>query len=315
MRTSADSRAQTGKPELLVIPRCPRPDHFLRPSKDDAFAATGEFTYTRAVGAFLPEDVLHCAHAITLTTLLRCPYRQLPVARLYGNYQLVPGRFYALHRERPDSASPLKGTLRIWNSEAHFVTHDSPEAHTGRTTDSLDWPSALAHGGLLILPMFWRAGAAVWLDDGRALGCLVPGGDDAAACNFDPGEILYHALAAHGAPPRALEPIYVVENVVRTGTALWIAPRTPAWEALLPRFPSHARADQDLRAVRALLNVPPGPERRRGKLYVTVMQRPRVSSGAGMLVPQTIEVDPWELVPVGAEGLRELPDVMLEPRV
>lgn len=269
------------------------------------------------MGDFLPEDVLHCAHAVTLTTLLRCAYRHLPVARLYGHYQLVPNRHYALHRELPAPAAPLKGTLRIERGLAHFTTEDEAGGQDVRAVDIMDWPATLAAIGFLILPMFWRAGAAVWLDGGKAVGCLVPrpaeegAADGAPACNFDPDEMAYHALAAQGAPPRRLEPVYAVEHVVRTGTALWIRPRTPCWEALRPSFPLHVRANPEGRAVRALLNVPPSAAPRRGKLFVTIMQRPRPGSGACMLVPCTIEVDPWELAPLGTEGLQELPDVML----
>lgn len=288
---------QSGKPEMLIVSPDARPDHFVRPNMDDVFATTGEFTYCRGKGQFLPEDVLHCPHLMALAGRLVCSPHEIPARQLQGCYQLIPGQPYPVYRGAdtdPRSPVPLEGSLCIAAGRATFRL---TVAGHQEQCDLFSWEQRLSDLGLVVLPLIARLGAAVWASSERqAFGCLVP--REGATGNFDPVGIQYLSLQSEGAPPAQHGVVETMALLVPIGTPVCIAPNTPAWAALQPKFPPGIAADRlDRTGVRGRLTVPPSTRGGRvGKLYLAVPQRARFL-GEAAPPPITVEVDPWEIVP------------------
>jgi hypothetical protein len=64
--------------ERVIVPKQARPQHFPRPVDDWNFANTGQFTFCRALGRFLPEDAMHCGGLFHMTELYCCDLLELP---------------------------------------------------------------------------------------------------------------------------------------------------------------------------------------------------------------------------------------------
>ena len=318
---------QTGKGEYLIIfnrdHNSRRPDHFVRPNMDSVFALTGEYTYCRGKGQFLPEDVLHCSHLMTLAARLHCGPHEVPARHLHGFYQLIPGQAYPLFRSKGSDLRFAGGVVEETDVEGSILV--SPGKVTIRyiqngpnliECDVFSWPQRLNDLGLVILPVILRLGAAVWNNQERTvLGCLVPphlhGGG--VAGNFDPVGLRYASLFDAVSGPSMLGMVEVMNKLIPIGTAVWIKPSAPTCVALRPRFPFGAWPDAQLAvtAVRGRLSVPPSVAAGHvGKLYVTIVQCTQFNL-LGNVPPVTVEVDPWELMPEGTRGFEEIRHVMV----
>jgi len=64
--------------ERVVVPKQGRPNHFPRPVDDWNFANSGQFTFTRTLGRFLPEDAMHCGALFHFAELYGCDLLELP---------------------------------------------------------------------------------------------------------------------------------------------------------------------------------------------------------------------------------------------
>lgn len=64
--------------ERVIVPKQARPQHFPRPVDDWNFANTGQFTFCRAIGRFLPEDAMHCGGLFHMAELYGCDVLELP---------------------------------------------------------------------------------------------------------------------------------------------------------------------------------------------------------------------------------------------
>jgi len=68
----------TSVTERIMVPKQGRPLHFPRPVDDWNFANTGQFTFCRAIGRFLPEDAMHCGALFHMADLYGCDILELP---------------------------------------------------------------------------------------------------------------------------------------------------------------------------------------------------------------------------------------------
>ena len=64
--------------ERVIVPKQARPLHYPRPVDDWNFANTGQFTFCRALGRFLPEDAMHCGGLFHMAELYGCDLLELP---------------------------------------------------------------------------------------------------------------------------------------------------------------------------------------------------------------------------------------------
>lgn len=64
--------------ERVIVPKQARPQHFPRPVDDWNFANSGQFTFTRTIGRFLPEDAMHCGGLFHFAELYGCDVLELP---------------------------------------------------------------------------------------------------------------------------------------------------------------------------------------------------------------------------------------------
>jgi len=308
---------QSGKAEMLIISSESRPDHFVRPNMDDVFATTGEFTYCRGKGQFLPEDVLHCPHLMALAGRLVCSPHEVPARHLQGYYQLIPNQAYPVYRAADSDArhpTPTEGSIRVGGGKVTIrLDNDGNGAPFVEHCDFFSWEQRLADLGLVVLPLVARLGAAVWTSSARsALACLVPSGRDGdEECNFDAERVQYLALHAEGVPPTPIGIVETLELLVPIGTPVCIVPDSAAWVALQPKFPPGIAPDRLAQTgVRARLTVPPSARGHAAKkLYLTVPQRARFL-GEAAPPPITIEVDPWEVVPSGGGAFDEIRELV-----
>jgi hypothetical protein len=68
----------TTNTERVIVPKQARPGHFPRPVDDWNFANSGQFTFCRTLGRFLPEDAMHCGALFHFAELYGCDVLELP---------------------------------------------------------------------------------------------------------------------------------------------------------------------------------------------------------------------------------------------
>ena len=287
--------------ESVLVPSGGRPENFLRPIDDGNFAASGIFTYCPVVDGEMPEDFLGCGYVREMAKFLKCKYHEVPPEHVHGHYQLVPGRHYCVYSKERE----LFGSLCVGEAGATIQTSDL----TGASWEFDEWEDRLREERFLVMPMIWRSGALVALDDGE-VGCLVPDGtkasmeEDGIDCaglqvhNYDHFKFCYHALVDAKGGLRALGVLDAFEKLVAPGTFLWIKPETATWETLSSQFPADASLSQEAlsrRAVRVRLNVPNIPDPAAGKVHVTVIHRSAEALHSLDFEFKHLVVDPWEL--------------------
>jgi hypothetical protein len=316
------------------VPVIPRPcggkrfEHFIRPSRDNEFAHRGTHTFCPVVNGMAPEDYLGCGHVVAMAKLLCCKYTEVPARHLRGFYQLIPGRFYALHKD-PNEYTPsaLEGTLIITKSSVDIMywERDDKENASSVSASLTSWHKTLERVELLVMPMVFREGAAVWLSGGSTVGCLVSNGtlnshiaagnrvpDNQFISNFDHFNHCYCALSGDE-EYEALTPVEVLEQLIPPGTMLWLKPDTDAWNELHPNFPSGRLDDgeADNRALAVRLDFPTEDNYTSGQLCVIIFERKNTTLRLQAPNYRHICVNPWELIPVGTEGYVELKELEL----
>ena len=311
----------SGKPQFLIVPAsASRPEHFLRPVTDENFATSGELTYCRAKFGLLPEDVMHCANVMGVASFLKCDYLEVTASLLRGPYHLVPRRRYPVWRRgQLGGGDEAGGDIVVENGsiQIRWTPFDAGApslsgwecVHVG----VLDWEAKLRELSLIVLPMISRPCAAVWMgSDRQTVGLIVPAVDpvqgDNTCVNFSHDDWQYLVLCGEE-DVRGVTPLYAVKSLINVGTILWIVPGTPAWRSLERHISSHIpREEAQQLAISVRLNVPSAMHPDRSKLFVTYLVRPR--AGVGSMIPGTIGVDPWELMPAGAPGWKCAPELV-----
>ena len=310
-------------PVTLQPGKTQRNEHFIRPSKDNHFAHGGMHTFCPVVDGLAPEDYLGCGHVAAMAKLLCCKYIEVPAKYLRGVYQLVPGRYYALYKHPHEAnADTLEGTLIINKSSVeimHWKKGDKGHAEASECAFA-DWHGHLLAAELLVLPMVFRQGAAVWIDGGARVGCLVAdgtarsiaeGGESVSngqfVSNFDHVKHCYHAVTEEN-QYEELEPEGVLDHLIPPGTMLWLKPYTTTWNDLHAHFPlkSIPEGELDNRALAVRLDFPLEDDYTPGQLCVIVLQRKFGSLRMQAPDYEHYCVDPWEVVPVDTEGFVEL---------
>lgn len=71
--------------ERVIVPKQGRPTHFPRPVDDWNFASSGRFTFTRAIGRFVPEDAMHCGALFRYADLYGCDILELPAKEIQAS--------------------------------------------------------------------------------------------------------------------------------------------------------------------------------------------------------------------------------------
>lgn len=263
---------RSGAPESVMVQTSKQPEHFLRAINDDKFAMQGEFTYCPQDEGLMPEDYLGSVHVLAMSRFIKCRYTEVPAHHLRGFYQLMQKRHYALVRhgdylKRADAV----GSLYIDHTGA-TITREGAQGETlTHTTGVLEWEGYIQGEGFLVMPMVWRAGAAVATgDDEFQVGCLVSKGareslQGAArelnlnstpyVGNYDPVRCGYHALVDENTSV-FMGTLELHERLVEPGRVMWIHPRSQAWEDMRDRFPHPREVEGDTRHVRVRLNIP-----------------------------------------------------------
>ena len=313
-------------PVTLQPGRSLRNEHFIRPSKDDSFARGGIHTFCPVTDGMAPEDYLGCGHVAAMAKLLCCKFIEVPAKHLKGFYQLVPGRYYALYKHPHErNRETREGTLMIGKTGVEIMHWTKGEREVGEgaggTVSFLKWHDELRDRELLVLPMVFRQGAAVWAEDKIHVGCLVTHGtrrelarargsepdENEFVSNFDHVNHCYCAQMEES-DYEQIDPEEVIDRLIPPGTTLWLKPYTVSWDNLHAKFPLKVfnEGETDNRALAVRLDFPPEDDYTPGQLCVIILERK-----PGTLRMQEPEyehhfVDPWELVAVGTEGYTEL---------
>lgn len=300
---------QTREPEVITVGEQKRPPHFMRPIRDDGFTSMGIFSVCPEKKGKMPEDYAHCGAVEEQCDFLGVTrYADMLPELVQGHYQLIPGLYYALYDKVNDShgyivVKPDKVVVRMNGNEVF-------------NWDFFDWQDKLKKHKLLVLPMVWRSGALVLLDDGETFGCLVPksppGGsqdqddddedhddDDCVPSNYNHRKTSYNVLVNLEEDLLLLSTLDVLDNLVSPGTFVWIKPGTDAWSKLsmLLPFTELDQEDANQRMIRGRLNIPTVCNPEHGKVYVTVLQRNAHCMRDAELDYRHVVVDPWELSP------------------
>jgi hypothetical protein len=302
-----------------------RNEHFIRPSKDGHFAHGGSHTFCPVVDGLVPEDYLGCGHVAAMAKMLCCKYVEVPAQYLRGFYQLASGRYYALYKHPHErNTDQLQGTLFIGKTGVEIEYWPKGDRATGTratTVSFLKWHDELRSHELLVLPMVFRQGAAVWSEDKTKVGCLVTYGtrrsiasntgsepdENEFVSNFDHGNHCYCAQMDESEYEQ-IDPEDVMDRLIAPGAMLWLKPYTTSWNELHARFPMKifGEGESDNRALAVRLDFPTEDNYTPGQLCVIVLERRQGS--LRMQAPEYDHhfVDPWELIAVGTEGYTEL---------
>jgi hypothetical protein len=288
---------------------------------DENFASSGELTYCREKHGLLPEDMMHCANLIGTATFLKCDYLEVTPVILKGSYQLMPKRRYPVLKLSPDGdtgydGDTLQGSIYIENARARIqwvrncMGAFSECDFESVETDCSGWESVLKEHSLVILPMVCRPCAAVWVAEVNGkVGLIVPAVDVPAGssncANFDHDNWRYKVLHDEG-EYLFQNPVKVLKGLVSIGTVLWLAPLSPSWTSLQHSMPGQIQPDERASyAIRVRVATPASASPNKEKLYVSYLLRSK--RGVGATTSNTIEVDPWELIPKETPGFNVVP--------
>ena len=135
--------------ERVVVPRQGRPFHFPRPVDDWNFASAGRFTFTRAIGRFVPEDAMHCGALFRYADLYCCDILELPASEIQvisgGSWDSLRARMTrAAGRVRAHDQHVLLGLAR-----AGLGVRDPRREAEARGRGAAHVPRGRRHGGLV----------------------------------------------------------------------------------------------------------------------------------------------------------------------
>ena len=296
--------AQTGHQELVTVSHLNRPDFFIRPMDDKDFMKTGSLNDCRCDphSGLMPEDLLHCAHLERAAKLLSCKISEVPASGLFGDYCLMPGYSYALHGEDRTGYVLVEG-----NQVTIHVTHGE-DSIVKQMPSTDDWNTCLSKLGVVVLPMIVRPCAAVWDEEKTKVGLML----HQAVSNYNHVTGCYMIAYDENHAPVCLSAVDTLDRIVPVGTAFLLKPHSPPWNELKPNFPGFMiqQSEETTTAVLVRLNVPNGLSPDFALLYVTVMQKARQNPNGAAFSCKTFPVHPWDLVPMGTAGLKELPFVL-----
>lgn len=275
------------KSQRIALPSKNRPHHFLRPVEDRQFMDTGELTFAKRIQNFLPEDVMHCGFLFLIAKFFTCNILDIPGRLVQNEYEILADTAYAVW----NPVSKQQGVLVAESSLGivNLKTNDSSICE-GWSYD--EWHEELQKSDFIILPMVFRAGACVFLDDDDSLGLLVPW-DEERGNNFNEENGLYQALVTEAGEKLELEPVQVVQKLVPTGQDLFIDISQPYFATIKGSRPSSAR---NLDFLLVKLNVPFVASPPVDKVYVSYTLEERcIGSISSSFTVNTILVDIWML--------------------
>ena len=307
--------AKTFEPEWVRVPNEGRCEHFLRPVFDSNFAITGVPSYCAPVyGKSMPEDYLGVSGVLALAQFLKCQYWEVPPKHVYSHYNLVPRRYHPIYRKTDFTYGHI-----YLDDDVVRVTYDD-DMREDWDVDS--WESLLKERDFLVLPTIWRSGALVLTRDKQGVGCLVNSGtresilkaegEDSELLqrgfisNFDHIKVCYHMLVEENTTC-PIGPLEVLKDLIPIGTEVWIRGGTQAWEDIrdfLPDTPEFNSDAEDMRMLKARLNVPLTVDPKPGVVYLTVLQKPRDVISCQDTSYRHLTVSPWEISPVPPEDPR-----------
>jgi hypothetical protein len=207
-----------------------------------------------------------------MSKFLKCKYYEVPPKNAHGNYQLLQKRYYHIYRHNAEEGSrAAHGILLIDKDGVHMEwTVDGSDAVEQAVFGFFNWHEGLRELGFLVMPHVWRSGAAVSLDHGDIVGCLVAQGTRQEyvkngidpdtvqfISNYDHFNKSYHALVDDGVLA-SISVIQMLDTLLPPGTLVWVKHNTPTWESLKDFFPYTTMPDDEAneRMVQARLNIP-----------------------------------------------------------
>ena len=322
----------TGVHEHLVIPIDKRPDFLLRPIHDPAFFESGNLSMCPGgEDGLLPEDCVHCSMLENASMLLHCKKHEVPASFLEGDWSLVPGYPYSLHKQGGG-----EGVVILLPKMIQVTLYENQQESNTEFPPSGDWQKHIKDNGYIVLPMVFRPCAAVWNSAQDGVGLILQQDVNDLNKNFDRELLTFdsdessdsHHITAFGGYSVQFEEdsdschmtsLGVIHNIVKIGTELFIKPGCAAWEELRCRFPLNI-LDQDIPriAVRVRLNVPEVILPDASKLHVSVLTMKGVGTNK-VLGGFTVLVNPWDLTTRGSQlftesNLKVLPAVLPVPR-
>jgi hypothetical protein len=283
----------TGKHEPIVMGKYEKMSHFYRPKYDPNFARYGTLSECLNFESFAPEDILHMGPLCAWSKLVKCQVWDVPPSAIV-TYNIQKNRFYAIYNK----IDGLMGHM-IW--EGDNVNVCMSETFSVISDRSMSWPiekwnSLIGESGFVMLPMIWRAGACVRIEDD--IGCLVPPSDTSGQ-----GERVEHdgnycyevkgyfaKVNMGGLVP--LHALTVMKTLMRIGSMLFLKCESQSAAPLLHRLEVPIAAeDRSKHVLRVFLAGPDSKVTMVGKVYVAyLVLNAKGASG------EVACVDPWELL-------------------
>ena len=288
----------TGVQECIVMGNYPKIDHFLRP-RNPTFGLTGKLTECCNVDNFAPEDVLHMGPQCSYAKLIGCKVYEVPPTAVV-TYNICKGRYYCIKNVRTGqmgTASYDGDTVDLLLSDEYET---SPNSSCSLKKES--WNSEFLDMGFIMLPMIWRAGACVLVEQEgyQRVGCIVPPPSDAVDSDEEPilhdGNFCYNAksyfVSVRYGQTVSLHVNKVMENLLPIGTPLFLKCESESAQPLIRRMATALSTNEKtMNAMKVFLA---GPDTRIpivGKVYVAYS----IETDQG-LAGEILCVDPWELL-------------------
>lgn len=283
----------TTSPQRIIVSNNNRPKHFPRPLGDLSFATTGVFTYAKNVDKYMPEDVMHCGFLFSLAKTLCCNIMELPGRVVTTDYEIIANTPYAVWNCLGKRTGSLKVDPSIRQVKL-FVT-DNDQIYQWNYDE---WAQKLRELDFILLPMIFRSGACVKLED-NTLGLIVPWEQDSCNYSMDAGQ--YQYITDVSKVTTAVDTLKTLDMLMAVGTELFLDLATDSGSLLSDKVP---RTQTNLQYVVVRLNTPSVLHPAVDKVYVTYLQKPtKANANAGTFSSMTIAVDVWELLTVLPAGV------------
>lgn len=272
------------KNEELILHKNNRPEHFLRPY-DHGFAQSGVLPVGKAVGQYLPEDMMHAPFLERLSKFLYCTILEVPARAVLAEYELVPDRHYSMHV--PLSHGRQYGTVIVISAQevVEITEFDDNEPCEGSAVRYTDWCNFVREKSYVLTPMIWRGGACVRIstDSGAIPGCIIP--FEGSPTQFNHEKCQYKILLESDLSTVDVFFLDVLSSLVPVGELMHLK------MDVLPH--PHTKADK---WVSCRLSVPNMRFPQPGKLYVSCVHKPRrVGNDSASADVMIFCVNPWDL--------------------
>lgn len=285
----------SGKLETLALDEAhATTESFLRPY-DVSFAETGHISYCKNICGFAPEDVLHMGGMCEIARRVGCKVYDIP-SNAEVTYYIRPKKAYCIR-------NPLTGGLGYLIFDGKSLTMDCMDSEEGGECYSLsilDWQEEMRAKGFIMLPMIWRSGACVAMNEGD-IGCLVPPDeheDISHDGNFCINGFEYRALIRYGLKEK-LPVMRVLETLLAIGDRLYLKMESNSASSVRRRLPVDIHAN-DLagNVLQVHLSAPNVLTPEPGKVFVVSLVR-KMNGGVQSVkgsASEVLVVDPWELM-------------------